>query len=445
MLKSTARRLPLFSAPCALLLAMLHGPAAAIEFYDADGITAEAQVTFLGGIRYGTGINYGFGAIDAPGETERSVLYLAIKPQLDLNWAFEHSELYSTVSVVAATTTLDGELSGQVARSGDQTLDTDSTKIGWRNETFDLSAGGQEFSVGDGLVIGDGNYNQGGPDGQYWTGAFSAWRNSAILRVNTEPVRGDIFWLRSDDDLGDSRVVGANIETTTKDTFGTLGLMYFEIIDEQRFGWKGMDVASIRGADIRVPGLTNLRLFGEYVVQRGRSDMTQRKFDGDAWYIEGKYQFAEALWTPTFFYRYAYFSGDDVGTTNDEEYRGLFFTIFKRDWDTWYMGEITGEFHLFNQNQITQMAKVKVYPRPDWSIGMWYFHHDLDTPQYFGTPVTSTDWADEINFGLEYFPSDRLYAYWGFAWATPHQAAQDIFGGDDDTFVIQMFISYTYR
>jgi len=419
--------------------------AEAAEIYNDGERSVVAEVKFLGGIQHASGINYGFGAIDTPGETERETLYLGLKPRFDLNWALDASSLYSTFSMVAATTTLDGELSGQIARSGDRAIDTDSTKIGWRNDTFDVSVGGQEFTIGDGFVVGDGNFNKGAADGQYWIGAYTAWRNTAVLRVNTEPVRGDLFWLRTDDDLGDARVVGVNLETTTKESFGTLGVMAFGIIDDDGFGLEGMFVAGIRGADIRIPGIANLKLFGEFVAERGEDDRNGTDNDGNAWYVEGNYRFAATPWTPTLFYRYSHFSGDEAGSRDNEEYRGLFFTIFKRDWDTWYQGEVTGEFHLFNQNQVTRMAKMKVYPRPDMSLGIWYYTHDLDTPQYFGTRVTDTDWAEEINLGVEYYPSDRLYAYWGFAWSRPRQAAVDVFGDNDDTLVIQMFLSYTYR
>jgi len=431
---------------CQIVVALITSPmlVLAFELYDDGQRSAAAELKLLGGLQYGSGINYGYGAVDTPGETERTVLYLAIKPRLDLTWQFERSALYSEFSMVAATTTLDGELSGQVARGGDDAIDTDTTKIGWRNDTIDVSVGGQEFTIGDGLVVGDGNYNKGGEDGQYWTGAFTAWRNSAILRVNTAPVRGDVYWLRTDDDLGDARVVGINLETTTKDTFGTLGLMYFKIIDDD-YTLKGMQVASIRGADIKVPGIANLKLFGEFVIERGENDRTGVDNDANAWYVEGNYRFAALPWTPTFYYRYSHFSGDEADTADNEEYRGLFFTIFKRDWDTWYQGEITGEYHLFNENQRTHMAKLKVFPRPDLSLGLWYYTHDLDTPQYFGIPVTDTDWAEELNLGVEYYPSDRLYTYWGFAWSTPHRAAVDVFGDNDDMLVVQMFVSYTYR
>ena len=420
--------------------------AIAVELHNAAGRSAVAEIKFLGGIQAATGINYGIGAFDAIGESERETLSLGLKPRLDLEWGLASSTLYSTFSAVAATTTLDGELSGQVVRSGDQAIDTDSTKIGWRNETLDFSIGGQDFAIGDGFVVGDGNFNKGPADGQYWIGAFTAWRNSAILRVNTKPVRADVFWLRSDDDLGDARIAGVNIETTTKDSFGTLGLMYVEIFDSNDdLALEGMRVASIRGADIKIPGIDNLKFFGEFVMERGESDLTGRDNNANAYFIEGNYQFTSVPWTPKFFFRYSHFSGDEGDTSDSEEYLGLFYTIFQRDWDTWYQGEVTGEFHLFNQNQVTKLAKVKVYPKANWSLGMWYYNHDLDTPQYFGTPVTDTDWAEEINLAVEYFPSDRLYTYIGFAWGTPHQGAIDAIGGHDDTFVIEMFVSYTYR
>jgi hypothetical protein len=416
------------------------------EFSDRGGRSVSAEIQFLGGLQYGTGLNFGFGAIDTPGETKRVTLSVAAKPKIGLSWQLDALELYSDFSMVAATTTLDGELSGVIARSGDQAVETDSTKLGLRYGVFDFSVGGQEFTVGDGFVIGDGNFNKGGADGQYWIGAFTAWRNSAVLRVDTSPIKGDIFWLRTDDDLGDARVAGINIETSEQvSQRGTLGLMYASIFDEEGLSLEGMKVFSIRGADIRVPGVDNMKLFGEYVMERGRSDLTGKKNRGNAWYIESNYQFTDALLRPSFSYRYSRFSGEKANTDATEEYRGLFFTIFKRDWDTWYQGEVAGEFHLFNQNQITQMAKVKIFPRADISFGFWYYSHDLDTPHYFGKVVSDTDWSDEINLAVEYFPTKYLYTYLGFAWARPHQAATEVFGSNDDTFVVQTYLSFTYQ
>ena len=428
------------------LVLMLGASLEAREFNTQGGRSISAEIQFLGGLQYGTGLNFGYGAIDTPGETKRAALSVAAKPKIGLSWELDALELYSHFSMVAAITTLDGELSGAIARSGDQAVDTDSTKIGLRYGVFDLSVGGQEFTVGDGFVIGDGNFNKGAADGQYWIGAFSAWRNSAVLRVDTSPIKADFFWLRTDDDLGDARVAGINIETSGQASQrGTLGLMYASIFDEEGLSLEGMKVFSVRGADIRIPGAPHMKFFGEYVMERGRSDLTGKKNKGNAWYAEMNYQMHETFWQPSFSYRYSHFSGEKADTDSTEEYRGLFFTIFTRDWDTWYQGEVAGEFHLFNQNQISQMVKMKVFPKPDLSLGFWYYSHDLDTPHYFGKIVSETDWSDEINLAVEYFPTKNLYTYLGFAWARPHQAATEVFESDDDTFVIQTYISFTYQ
>jgi len=154
--------------PAALLVAV---PAAAFDTLELGAARLTPSLNGRLGLQHGTGINYGYGAIDSPGERERWTLYLAAKPRLDVEVAVTPADaFYGGFSAVAATTTLDGEISGQVARAGDEALDTDHAFVGWRHGVLDLSFGGQEFSIGDGFIIGDGNFNQGGEDGQYWTG-----------------------------------------------------------------------------------------------------------------------------------------------------------------------------------------------------------------------------------------------------------------------------------
>jgi hypothetical protein len=430
--------------PLLLCAPLFAAPAMALPPVEFAGLELTPTFQTLIGLQHGDNVNYGLGALDSIGETERNTLYVAFKPKVDALYDTETWSAYGAASFVAATTTLDGEISGQVARSGDQAFDTDHLYLGWRNELFDLSVGGQEFSVGDGFIIGDGNYNKGGENGQYWTGAFLAWRNSAILKINTEPVRADIFWLRTDKDFKDSRVVGINIETTTRDTFGTIGVMYLEVLQGGAFNLDGINAWNVRGANIKVPGVPNLELFGEWVLELG-TDKQAGGRDNNAigWYLEGQYTFVDLPWTPRVSYRYARMSGDELDTEDNEEYRGLYFTIFRRDWDTWYQGEIAGEYHLYNQNQITQMFKVKTFPRPAWAITFYYYHHELEEPQYFGTPVTSSNWADEINFGFEHFRGQSFYGYAGIAWSTPNAAAKQIYG-DKNFAVLQTWLSFVF-
>ena len=67
----------------------------------------------LVGAQRGTN-NFGLGALDSIGETERSTLYVAIKPKFTAEYALSDSELYGGFSFVAATTTLDGEISDRL-------------------------------------------------------------------------------------------------------------------------------------------------------------------------------------------------------------------------------------------------------------------------------------------------------------------------------------------
>lgn len=444
-------RRPLRACLLGLSLATSAG-ASAYELLQRGALLATGELNLRLGYRHGENINYGLGAVQGfgsltpLGERSRDDLQLAIKPGLAVEYELPGSVLYGGTTVVAATTTLDGELSGQFARSGDQATDFDSAYVGWRNDWLDFSYGGREFTVGDGLVIGDGNFNQGHDNGQYWTGAFTAWRNTAVLKINTAPVRGDLFWLRTDGDLGDSRVAGINVENADAEAYGRLGFMYFEVFDDNGvIGFDGLEVAGVRGQDLHWPTLPQFKVYGEYVRQRGEVARSGAAVEADGWYVEPTWQFSTLPWRPRLYYRYASFSGDDARTPQYEEYRGLFFTIFKRDWDTWYVGEIAGEFHLFNQNQKTHMAKLKVFPTATTALGLWYYSHALDTPQYFGLPVRETDWSDELNLGVEYYPDERLYLFAGTSASRPGPAARQVYGDDETQWVIETFVSYTFR
>ncbi|MEM7468267.1 MAG: hypothetical protein AAF387_15460, partial [Pseudomonadota bacterium] len=304
-----------------LKLTTLH----AFETLQFNDITFDPSLNLRAGLQYGTGINFGLGALDDIGERERSTLYLSIKPGVNASWRQAHGEAYGGFSAVLATTTLDGEISGQVARSGDEAFEIDHGYVGWRNETVDISFGAQEYTVGDGFIVGDGNFNQGGEDGQYWTGSFLAWRNSAVAKLSLHHAKLEVFWLRTDRDLGDSRVAGVNIETTSSFKWGKVGALFLEVFEGNQFNLDGIQAWNIRGHDLRFSTLSNLTLFGEFVLERGvDEDGGGQNNDATGWYIEAQYEFVSLPWRPKLNYRYARFSGDEANTPDNEEYRGLF-------------------------------------------------------------------------------------------------------------------------
>ena len=121
----------------------------------------------------------------------------------------------------------------------------------------------------------------------------------------------------------------------------------------------------------------------------------------------------------------------------------MFYGFGARDWDTFYHGEIAGEYHLFNSNQNSQFVKLKTFPSESYALTFYYYFHDLDELHFLGTPVSSRNWADEINAGVEYFLDERAYIYAGIAWSTPNTAAREIFGDRDFT-VVQTWMAFTF-
>lgn len=140
--------------------------------------------------------------------------------------------------------------------------------------------------------------------------------------------------------------------------------MYLDIIDGNALPFDGIKLWNLRAHNITVPGLGQLTLWAEVAIERG----SDRDGGGNhnaalGRYLEGAWAFDQVLWKPALNYRYIHLSGDDPNTRGNEEFRGLFFTFYKRAWDTGYQGEIASEYHLFNDNQVTQMVKLRASPR----------------------------------------------------------------------------------
>jgi hypothetical protein len=405
-------------------------------------IAPELELRF--GLQYGDGINFGAGALDAPAEDDRASASLSLEPALRATHALGEGEFYTGVSLVGATNVLDGEISGQFARAGDSRVDIDEAHVGWRNDWFDLALGPQKLMIGDGLLIGDGNFDIGDSEGQFWVAPFDAWKNAAVLKVQGKQVRADAFWLRSAGGFGDSRLYGINIEPVDTQ-HGRFGAMFIDVYSGNALAYDGVRAWNLRALDVPVPGVPRLKLYGEVVWQGGEDDdFGDVDNEGLGWYLEGAFELPYTPWFTTLTYRYARFSGDDLSTPENETYRPMFYGFYGREWDTFYQGEIAGEYHLFNTNQVTQFLKLRSFPRPELAFTVYYFQHDLEERHYYGTPLSSRDWADEINAGVEYFGGEKTYIYVGIAWSTPNAAAREVFGDDHDFTVVQTWMMFHF-
>ena len=436
--------------------------AGAMELLERNGLTLNLDIEAGVGGLLTKNTNFGLGRIDLPngdisGDAQWGEGY--VKPGLSLEYGSAAGAFYGGASGVGSLTVGDGDAGG-FTDGGDKKLSLESLYGGWRSGTLlaeslgedalDLSAGRQDFQVGDGFLIWDGNLDNKG-DGAYWLGPRSAFELAGLARVNTTPLGGQLFFLSADHDQGDTELIGANLDYALSDLGlgdeSVLGGMYFQITGvDGRFDAEtpreGMQLATIRLNDVRVPGFQDAGLYAQYAKEFGDGDDVD--FDAQAFYVEPFYDFSWLPWSPRLAYRFAYFSGDpDPDDGDREDFDPLFYDV-SRSWGTWVQGEIVGEYLLFNSNQVNHMVHLSATPIEPVSIGALYYHFDLAEDNYFGTPVDDKDFADEVNAYVDWTVNDNLLlgALSGVAW--PGSAAEEVFGEDDPYYLLLAYAIVTF-
>lgn len=349
-----------------------------------------------------------------------------IKPILNLSYTTaEAGSFYAGLSY-AATGSYGNDGQWEMWTGNTEEIKSEQAYLGWRSgklfslgeDLIDISFGEQEFHIGDGFLVYDGEFD--GQYGAYWTAPHKSFDKTAIVRINTTPVRADLFYLMADNDYNNTELYGINIEHIN-DAIGTIGVTWMTVTEANEDGLayyenrKGMDVYSIRGqgTPFASMGLADLFLSAEYVKELG-GDRAEK--DATAWYAEAGYTISALPWSPTLTYKYAFFSGDDADTSDDESFDPLFYGA-SRGWGTHYMGEIVGEYQLFNSNQKTQMVKLNLEPTECLCVGAIYYDFKLDEEYGFGN-----DFATEVNIYADYAVNDNLWLTAVFAIASPDDA-----------------------
>jgi hypothetical protein len=323
---------------------------------------------------------------------------------------------------------------------------------GWRSgnlfpslgaDAIDISGGYQSFTIGDGLVIGDGT-NEGWGRGAYYLGPRTAFHDTAILRFSPSavaPVRGAAFMLSSNtnqrtmrnNDQAQARLAGGMIEwygpapqvegqPPVPDYWRVTGT-YFNIYNAdsnpafcfQNFACAapattanraGLNVFSIRAGGSFFEN-RDILLYGEFVYQANNRD--NRRVRAYGWYLEGGYRFSSVPWSPMVSYRYAQFSGDsNPGDGTDKSYDPLFFGSGLRGTGpgTWYLGEIYGQYLGTISNLNISQFHVRASPTAELNIGLLYYLADFNEPGQFG--ATSSGAFHEINVYAEWTPRPWL-------------------------------------
>jgi hypothetical protein len=238
-----------------------------------------AQLRIRGGDRRPADLRSG----EVSGDAQWGEGYL--EPALSLDYDTEAGAFYGGVSGVGTLTVGDCDAGG-FTDGGDKELSLEYLYGGWRSggllaeslgeDALDLSAGRQDFHVGDGFLIWDGNFDTEG-DGAYWLGPRTAFEFAGLARVNTSPLGGQLFFLRGDNDQGHTELIGVNLDLGLSDLGlgddSVLGGMYFQITDadggfDAEVPRDGMQLATVRLNDVRLPGFQDAGLFAQYAAVR---------------------------------------------------------------------------------------------------------------------------------------------------------------------------------
>lgn len=316
---------------------------------------------------------------------------------------------FGAANAVASFTAGDGDAAGLT--TGDESrVALEDLYVGWRSDLFEISAGSQALSIGDGWLIngdslnfGDGfeKADPGAPKfdrgGAYWLAARKAFRETVVLRAGGETgLRGDFFYLKSDNPAqGKMALAGANVEHVSE--IGTFGAYYLHGLDVNKsraeyLGLTHRDGQKTYSARYQGnAGVENLFLSAEFTKQN-QGDNTRK--DGNAWYVEAGWTFAEVPWSPTVNARVGRFQ---------EGFDPLFYG-FNRGYGTWFQGEVAGNYAgPLNSNARFKHVGVKLAPSETLTLGALFFDFDR-AKGLFGEVVD----AQELNLYAEWWVRDNV-------------------------------------
>lgn len=292
----------------------------------------------------------------------------------------------------------------------------DSAYVGWKSgkslvakgiDELDVSFGPQNFQLGDGMVLVDGNDEANQRKGIYWLDPRQAWKNTALVKLGINPVRGEFFALNSDRDSFSDTIVGLNLELVDE-KLGKVGTSYFKVTDSDLLSRDGLSVTNVHARGRPFAALPTLELAGEYNIQKN----DQPDVDAKAWFVEGSFFMPWLPWYPTVGYRYASFSGDKAHTSKNEGWDYLHNGATSRGFGYWYQGIVTGTYETRLSNLNTHFFNLTLVPpiQGSWLKVLYYDHsfNDKSTASLSGGPVSSDSFSSEWNLMLGYSPSKKV-------------------------------------
>nr|WP_299243590.1 hypothetical protein [uncultured Halomonas sp.] len=315
----------------------------------------------------------------------------------------------------------------------------DRAYVGWRSgevfadtlgeDAVTLSFGRQKFSIGDGFLLADG-FSDFGRNATYYIGPSESFEKTVVASIDSHGWHGDVFHLEEDQYASDgpdtvTKLNGTNLDYTVGER-AKFGVAYLDLYESDIATRDDMSVYNLRAKGVPFPSVPNLSIGGEWVYQ----DNDDQDIDDDGWYLQATYTFENMPLRPQILYRRAEFS---------ENYDPLFFD-FVSGWGNWFMGEIVGEYMLFNSNLDIDMIKASIQARKDLETGLIAYrfrYHDTEA-----AGASDKAFAKEVNLYADWAITDKFSVSTIYAVAFPDEGADERFAGNDNT--SQLFEVYAY-
>ncbi|MBV5317631.1 MAG: alginate export family protein [Desulfobulbaceae bacterium] len=351
-----------------------------------------------------------------------------------------YQKMYGRLDAVQANTFGGIDAGGTNVALGDvSNLRLQNAAVGWRSGTLfrtldedflDISFGRQPYSVGNKFLFssqGGGGYDR----AAYYLGGRRAAEYAGIVRMKTGGWGTDLFYLKTDDRANSNTRAGGTTLEYAFEKMGTVGGGIYAIKTDKpaRPVREPMTAFDFRGSlqpfaqSAGLAALHPLKFEAEYVYEDKEDGLPA----GKGWYLAASYQWREIPCKPELTYRYASF---------DAQYDTLFYGF--SDWGSWFQGEILGEYVLWNSNLHANMLRLKVQPFEPLTVSLFYFHFTLDDAAAFTrdnmtiSPVTSTDYTDELNLAIDWAVNPHLTLSLVGAYALPDEGAVQHTGGNEN-------------
>ncbi len=362
-----------------------------------------------------------------------------IRPGLEGKIVLPNTQtLYGRIDAVQANTFGGIDAAGTNVGLGDvSSLRIDKAYAGWRSgnlfsslgeDFLDISVGRQIYMAGTLFLFGS-EGGAGGKRASYWLGGRRSADFTAIAKFKSGSWSGDLFFFDNDSPSPiNTQASGLTLDYAFSPAASLGGSL--ATLESDRTDRDEMRLYDIRGSlkPFAAAGgatvLQPLKLDGELVVE----DRDDGQENGLGWALSASYQW-EIPWKPELTYRYSSF---------DENYDVLFYSA--TDWGSWFQGEITGEYDLFNMNQDTHMIRLKVQPVEPLAVSLFYYMFDLHDSQSAPYNLNSDNYVDEWNLTVDWSVSKHLTLSWVGAIALPKDGAKERFG-DDETWKAMMVMA----